>query len=874
MAVTQTGNTYSSDNASDTFDGSGNNDSMYGNESNDVIKGLAGADYIDGGVGDDNLDGGADNDVLWDVGSIPAGFVGPIGHDIIHGGSGDDTVNFRSADGGDQAFGDAGTDTINISYYGTTFPTAEPITFTLTQTGSTMYIGAAYAVAVQGFERLVFYGNIGADVIQGGDLDDQLAGAGSDDHLKGMDGDDFLDGGSGQQFLDGGKGTDTAAFNLSEATAAIKLDLQTKKFDLNGYGTLTSIEKFSIVYTGSGNDIIVAGDDAAQYNTNNGDDDFTGGTAADNWNMGAGGDTGDMGDGADRAVVEGFETDTGSKKVHGGNGNDWLVGAAGGDFLNGDDDADYISGNSGNDKMDGGNGGDTIRGGAGDDHITGGEGNDFLDGDFDDYLRQDMSGNDVVNGGAGNDNVGGGLGTDQLLGGSGDDGLYLSYDSETVDGGLDTADGGSGKDIAYVQFANSQQWTYQIRIGDVTRFSANGTQLAIIKNVETVQFSANADGQFDYLGNDNANTFQLGNTSYGNDTIRTLGGNDTVNSSFGSDMVDMGTGDDSARVALGGKDNVKTGDGNDYLLIETTSWKAPEAGQVGIFDMGAGKGDKLEITTWNNDINFVDGEKITLDGKVVAKVANWESLRLQGTSNSMDYVGSDKNEELNMQYNADTVNGMGGDDAILGGGGIDVLDGGKGSDTAVYTNNFSSAVIATLNGLKTVTVMVGGVAEDKIRNFENLTGGYGTDTLTGDKGKNTLDGWGGNDALDGGEGDDRLIGNAGIDTMTGGAGKDDFVFTLASQSSAFFRDVITDFKHGQDQIDLSEIDANSLTTKNDAFTLLSHEGAAFGGKAGEVRFDKQGGIPIVEIDVNGDKFADMQVELTGSVSFSKADFML
>ena len=54
---------------------------------------------------------------------------------------------------------------------------------------------------------------------------------------------------------------------------------------------------------------------------------------------------------------------------------------------------------------------------------------------------------------------------------------------------------------------------------------------------------------------------------------------------------------------------------------------------------------------------------------------------------------------------------------------------------------------------------VGGVAEDTIRNIENVTGGSGNDTLTGDAlannfiggaGTDLLKGAGGNDVLDGG----------------------------------------------------------------------------------------------------------------------------
>ena len=58
---------------------------------------------------------------------------------------------------------------------------------------------------------------------------------------------------------------------------------------------------------------------------------------------------------------------------------------------------------------------------------------------------------------------------------------------------------------------------------------------------------------------------------------------------------------------------------------------------------------------------------------------------------------------------------------------------------------------------------VGGVAEDTIRNIENVIGGSGNDTLTGDGLANALFGNGGNDILKGGGGNDVLDGGTGID---------------------------------------------------------------------------------------------------------------
>lgn len=66
----------------------------------------------------------------------------------------------------------------------------------------------------------------------------------------------------------------------------------------------------------------------------------------------------------------------------------------------------------------------------------------------------------------------------------------------------------------------------------------------------------------------------------------------------------------------------------------------------------------------------------------------------------------------------------------------------------------------------------------------------------------------------------------------------------------------------RDILDLSQIDANSLTPEDDAFTQVEE----FSGLAGEllVRFDRALHTTFVEADVNGDGRADMRIEIFGN----------
>ncbi len=205
----------------------------------------------------------------------------------------------------------------------------------------------------------------------------------------------------------------------------------------------------------------------------------------------------------------------------------------------------------------------------------------------------------------------------------------------------------------------------------------------------------------------------------------------------------------------------------------------------------------------------------------------------------LNFVGSDKDDE---------ITGGAGNDTIVGGAGDDVLDGGLGvnvyesshtyrdsSDYALHLNlndktkwkqdpdgNWISGTsndfthIRAFYDLNTDGRLVSTDDEfDYITNFKRLhieggdgndvlTGGSKEDILDGGEGNDILDGGKGNDVLDGGEGNDILDGGKGNDVLDGGSdanvligGKDDDVFVLNQGSEnddeVYFADVV-DFR--------------------------------------------------------------------------------
>jgi len=152
--------------------------------------------------------------------------------------------------------------------------------------------------------------------------------------------------------------------------------------------------------------------------------------------------------------------------------------------------------------------------------------------------------------------------------------------------------------------------------------------------------------------------------------------------------------------------------------------------------------------------------------------------------------------------------------------------------------------------------------------IENALGGSGNDSVTGNDGANLLKGGAGSDKLYGLAGADILDGGAGADTLVGGGGADIFDFNSRSDSLSNARDTIQDFVRGVDRIDLRTIDANTLSSGDQAFSFIGS--AAFSGQAGQLNFAAN----VLAGDVNGDKIADFRINIAGLATLTSSDLYL
>ncbi|AWN35450.1 M10 family metallopeptidase C-terminal domain-containing protein [Methylobacterium radiodurans] len=180
----------------------------------------------------------------------------------------------------------------------------------------------------------------------------------------------------------------------------------------------------------------------------------------------------------------------------------------------------------------------------------------------------------------------------------------------------------------------------------------------------------------------------------------------------------------------------------------------------------------------------------------------------------------------------------------------------------VYTGNANAAGL----GLSLAAATGPGVAE-LLAGTRAVTGTAGADALVGNAGRDFIQGGGGQDWVSAGAGDDVIEGGAGRDYLAGGAGKDVFLY----RGFDVGRDLISDFEHGSDRIDLAELPG--APAQAGAWSWLGSE--RFTGAAWQLRSVATAtGTTLLQLDADGDQRVDLEIEFSGQHSFSAADFIL
>ena len=602
----------------------------------------------------------------------------------------------------------------------------------------------------------------------------------------------------------------------------------------------------------------------------------------------------------------------GGNSLFGGDGNDVLNGGAGDDYIVGDNNTNttyhnILRGFGGDDYITSYSWYDKIAGGAGNDKVTvfalttgqlvdGGSGSDTLileallnqtvpvnivmastfipvvggiNGatytNFETLIYYGGTGANTIQGGAGNDqisiNIAGASGFDAgfLKGMGGDD--RLEFHGLTNAGtGIEAIDGGTGNDTL-VWMGRMGGVTINATLGTMTEGGAVFATFTAVENLN-IEGTGGDTGTFTFTGGAGIDTLSVFATNSiihgnaGNDNIVIYGGSSVIDGGGGDDFVNIVFDNDSAQTIHGGagNDSLHGGSGQSQIYGDGGNDNL-SANNGRTSEFGGGGDDTLYLTSSYSTLGVGSA---TLDGGSGRDVLSLD-LSHFGSAFTADFSKATTLADGTTIVHCEAI-------TFFSGGGDDVLK--SSNDLAGLTANF----LFGNNGNDTLTAAANGAT---------LDAGFGDDTLIGGAGADKLIGSYGIDSLNGKAGADSLNGGSGKDTLTGGQGADTFIFSYYAETGndALTRDVITDFKHAElDKIDLSLLDADGVTSGNQAFTFIHT--AAFGSHAGELRYEKfnnagtANDYTLVSGDIDGNGVSDFQIELKGLVTLAGTDFVL
>ncbi len=385
------------------------------------------------------------------------------------------------------------------------------------------------------------------------------------------------------------------------------------------------------------------------------------------------------------------------------------------------------------------------------------------------------SGDDVLLGAAGIDTVTTNTGTDVVL-------TYGGDDTITIDGaGNKTIDGGSGTDsLNITSISNLSSTTDLLLANDGSYFNLTFSDGSVVStsNLEDLQVSGVDYGVYNYVA------YEIGGGATGG--VRGV-------------FLDTATG-----IAYLARSAVTNGDTTDYyggrMLYNTVDGVtvtsvigtslADEFGNDGqtwgdvVVDLGDGNDYSYKTAFANtSDISFGAGDDIAQIKMGASALSALDTVKLDGGT------GSDT-----LYFKEST---------LTSGYTLDLTEGGATN----FENITGSNADEIINGDANANILKGGKGFDKLYGFGGDDTLYSQSTAyaSGITDNSELYGGTGNDTLYGSDGDDQVDGGAGADIITSGAGSDTLVLRAGDGGSTLAdADTITDFTDGTDALGLDD----------------------------------------------------------------------
>lgn len=779
----------------------------------------------------------------------------------------------------------------------------------------------------------ILRGNDGANSIAGGAGADQLYGNGGDDTLYSTERFnhpsapnpvydyflapvwdtgtevDVLSGGDGRDIIYAGYGDvvsggtspannpgDTLHLSLMGATSGVTANFNNPSLTIGG-GTISGIEHigwvqgsnfddnltfagisplgtydFNSVFAMGGNDTITAGYYTSYIDGGDGNDTLDarlsqyahtilGGNGDDLVQTSANTNTRILGGSGNDTIFANYGA------AYGGDGNDIITGSANSALgLFGDAGDDQLfSGTSNSQQMFGGTGADLLVGNAGGDLIATGLY------DFTSTLGSDTGTEvDTVNAAGGDDRVWIGYG-DNADGGAGTDTLYLTLMGAAAGVTVNTA---SLLGATSFTFGGGNIVNFE-RIGRISGSAFD--DVITVSGLTTTLSVDGGEGADRLIATNTAVTFSGNN---GDDTFVSGSAADTLLGGAGSDTVDYSNFVSAITINLGGTvvNGFITGAGGDRLnsvenliggsagdaLTGTSAANRLDGGGGADILSGMGGGDTLiggtgadrfVVTVIDSGANIDGG--IDLDTLAISGVVSG-----LGTLAGLDAIELSAGATLTLT-GAQFASGFASNSMLSGSGAI-IVDLSPGTA-------FSASAMTLAGGANVAFTVNGTSGADSIKAFfhtgNTINAGGGNDQVRGGLQIDTISG---------GDGNDKIIGFYGADVLTGGAGADQFRYLFADDSrTGAAADRITDFLSGTDRLNFALLDADPVAAGRQALSYI--DTAAFTATgAAQVRYGVSGADLLVQVDLDGNGTADMEIVLlgAGTQTLTSGDFML
>ncbi|HJZ34030.1 MAG TPA: hypothetical protein VKF35_23130 [Hyphomicrobiaceae bacterium] len=389
---------------------------------------------------------------------------------------------------------------------------------------------------------------------------------------------------------------------------------------------------------------------------------------------------------------------------------------------------------------------------------------------------------DTLSGGDGNDVIGGKGGTNLVTGGAGSDAFVYALSDQHHDVVTDFR---QGEDVIDLRAANISDFATvaQLLSNDaqgnavITTVTNDATSTITLTGISAEQLTA-ADFMFAGNSNQTLNGSDGADDLFagaGGDVLNGTAGNDRLFGEQGFDVLNGGTGNDSL---FGGQDNdqLDGGAGADLLdggagVDEVAYRTAPAGVTVSLVSGGTG-GDAAGDT-------YVSIENVW--------GSNFDDV-LEGDDQANRIFGLEGNNVIRGGGGNDALTAGSGNDTFYGGAGADSIDGGGGVDYARYDDALAGVTV----GFTSAAGSNDG-AGDTLVNIEGIIGSAFADKLGGTNLAEDLQGGGGDDLLQGRGGSDTLDGGDGVDQAVFSGSRGEYSIALDAATQTY---VVTDLRQG------------------------------------------------------------------------------